>query len=144
VSIQDIVLKIKAYFQSEKGKDIAIIGVLIITAFGSFGLGRLSKSEESTIPLPKTVENGTVDAVTTVPLPAQPIAVQTTALQAKAVSTAPSSVTGNYVASKRGKRYYSVSCTGAKNLAEANKIYFATEAEAETAGYSKSASCPDL
>lgn len=45
------------------------------------------------------------------------------------------------VASKGGKKYYYVWCSGAGNIKEANKRYFADEAAAEKAGYTKAASC---
>jgi hypothetical protein len=45
------------------------------------------------------------------------------------------------VASKGGKKYYYVWCSGTGNIKEANKRYFADEAAAEKAGYSKAASC---
>ena len=40
-----------------------------------------------------------------------------------------------FVASKRGKKYYPVGSAGANNLSEANKIYFPDAAAAEAAGY---------
>ncbi len=40
-----------------------------------------------------------------------------------------------FVASKRGKKYYAVGSAGANNLSEANKIYFPDAAAAEAAGY---------
>lgn len=45
------------------------------------------------------------------------------------------------VASKGGKKYYFVWCSGAGNIKESNKRYFADEAAAEKAGYTKAASC---
>jgi hypothetical protein len=45
------------------------------------------------------------------------------------------------VASKGGKKYYYVWCKGAGNIKEKNKRYFADEATAQKAGYTKSASC---
>jgi predicted KAP-like P-loop ATPase len=45
------------------------------------------------------------------------------------------------VASKGGKKYYFVWCSGAGNIKEANKRYFADELAAQKAGYTKAASC---
>lgn len=42
---------------------------------------------------------------------------------------------GAFVASKTGKKYYAVDTAAAKKIAEANRVYFASEAEAEAAGY---------
>jgi hypothetical protein len=46
-----------------------------------------------------------------------------------------------YVASKNGKLYYSLGCSGAKRISEKNMIWFATSSEAEKSGYTKSSSC---
>ncbi|HAE36920.1 TPA: hypothetical protein DCX66_02725 [Candidatus Nomurabacteria bacterium] len=46
-----------------------------------------------------------------------------------------------YLASKNGKLYYTVSCSGAKRISEKNKVWFATSEEAKKAGYSLSSSC---
>ena len=46
-----------------------------------------------------------------------------------------------YLASKNGKLYYTVSCSGASRIREENKVWFATSTEAEKAGYSLSTSC---
>ena len=46
-----------------------------------------------------------------------------------------------YVASKNGKLYYSLGCSGAKRILTKNEIWFATSSEAEKAGFTLSASC---
>jgi len=46
-----------------------------------------------------------------------------------------------YVASKNGKLYYSLGCSGAKRISEKNKIWFATSEEAEKSGFTFSSSC---
>jgi len=53
-----------------------------------------------------------------------------------------SNSSGEYVASNRGKMYYPIDCPAGDNLKPENKIYFKTSAEAEAAGYKRSASCP--
>lgn len=62
-------------------------------------------------------------------------------VQEKAPKTVSS---GQFVASKTGKKYYSEGCSGAKALAEKNKIFFKTEADARAAGYTPSTACKDL
>jgi len=47
----------------------------------------------------------------------------------------------NFVASKNGSRYYLPSCSGVGNIKEENKIWFATAAAAEAAGYTLAANC---
>ncbi len=52
--------------------------------------------------------------------------------------------TARLVASKTGTKYHLVTCPGAKQIKEENKIYFTSVAEAEGAGYSPAANCPGL
>lgn len=107
--------------------------VIILVGFSSFGLGRLSVSNisnEEDIKLENTNDytvkdeigkSGEVDLVKEVDTPLQK--------------------ERKYLASKNGKLYYTVSCSGAKRISEKNKVWFATSIEAEKAGYSLSASC---
>jgi len=48
---------------------------------------------------------------------------------------------GNIVASKNGKKYYFVHCSGANRIKNENKIYFSTIEAAEGAGYTLAANC---
>ncbi|KKW35914.1 hypothetical protein A2852_02275 [Candidatus Adlerbacteria bacterium RIFCSPHIGHO2_01_FULL_54_23] len=47
----------------------------------------------------------------------------------------------NFVASVNGAKYYVLSCTGAEQIKEENRIWFATEAQAREAGYERVANC---
>ncbi|HEY0907968.1 MAG TPA: Ada metal-binding domain-containing protein [Candidatus Paceibacterota bacterium] len=49
-----------------------------------------------------------------------------------------------YVASKSGTKYHLPSCSSAKSISEANKVWFATKEEAEKAGYSPAGNCKGL
>ncbi len=46
-----------------------------------------------------------------------------------------------YVASKNGKLYYSRGCSGAKRIAPANEVWFASSSDAEKSGYTLAKSC---
>ncbi len=46
-----------------------------------------------------------------------------------------------YVASKNGKLYYSIGCSGAKRISTANQVWFASSVDAEKSGYILSTSC---
>ncbi len=48
------------------------------------------------------------------------------------------------VASKSGTKYHLLDCPGAKTIAEKNKIYFKSIAEAVAAGYTPAANCKAL
>lgn len=47
----------------------------------------------------------------------------------------------NYVASKNGKMYYTLGCSGAKRIKPENQIWFSTKEEAEKSGYALSKTC---
>ncbi|HQF41251.1 MAG TPA: hypothetical protein PLY95_01480 [Candidatus Paceibacterota bacterium] len=100
--------------------------VIILTASLSFGLGRLSKIDEVRAPVrvEKTPASEMVVAVGLVG------GEQGSEVSEKLI-----------VASKRGKKYHYLWCSGAKTIKEENKIYFATEVEAEQAGYVLAANC---
>lgn len=51
------------------------------------------------------------------------------------------SIEKNYVASKNGKMYYPLGCSGANRIKLENQIWFATTTEAERSGYQLSTSC---
>jgi hypothetical protein len=137
--------------------DTVYIAVLLIFVAGaSFALGRLSQSEIS-------AGDGIVK-ITDKHKPATP----TVTLSASTTQTATSSnlpesrlsnsnkapiltlstqqplpqPEGLFVASKAGTKYHAPHCSGAKTIKEANKIYFASEAEAEASGYTRAANCP--
>jgi hypothetical protein len=52
--------------------------------------------------------------------------------------------TGMYVASKNGTAYHLPTCTGAKQIKEENKIWFASKEDAELAGYKPAKNCKGI
>ncbi len=115
--------KIKLFLESEKGKDILIVIIVILVGLGSFGLGRLSKGNENPgikIEYPKEY------------------LLQNSEQEANILS---SSTGKTFFASNRGSKYYSIGCSAGKIIKQENKIYFATREEAERAGYELSSSC---
>ena len=50
----------------------------------------------------------------------------------------------NFVASKSGANYYLPSCGGVAKIKEENRVWFATVAEAQAAGYTAAINCPGL
>lgn len=123
---------------SNKGKDISTVFIIILVGLGSFGLGRLSNSSqhtditvEYTNPPPLNTSSNAISALKSVQ---SPKIEQNTPKPKKAQF-------GAYFASNRGSKYYSIGCSGGKTLKEENKIYFQTKEEAEKAGYEISSSC---
>lgn len=47
----------------------------------------------------------------------------------------------NFIASKSGTKYYPIGCGTANRINQENRIYFATEQEAQDKGYSRTATC---
>lgn len=149
-SIQRLIEKIKGLRRLEPQNlhaipDDLFLGVIIIlVAFGSFGLGRLSKIEGSKTPI--RIENApktTSDTFSS----AQDRGAPTTNTQMSSQSASAIGTTSNssqLVASKNGTKYYYPWCSGVKNISPANLIYFASKSEAEARGYTPSATCKGL
>ena len=105
--------------------------IVILVAVASFGLGRMSVVE--------TARSNT-STITPVSRAAQPAA----AVTAPPVATETESAlqpAGDFVASRNGTKYHLLTCPGAKQITEANKIYFTSVAEARASGYTPAANC---
>jgi hypothetical protein len=122
---------VKLWLQSQQGKDIMTVIIVILVGLGSFGLGRLSKN---TPPEGLKIEYrdqrgnavGALDAVEYKPQ----------------LKTNDTNVEGkNFFASSRGTKYYPLGCSAGKTIKQENRIYFDTAEEAEKAGYTLSTSC---
>lgn len=48
---------------------------------------------------------------------------------------------GSFVASKTGTKYYPIDCSGVSRIKTENRIYFASEKEAEEKGYTRTETC---
>ena len=146
-SIKDLWEKIKGFlvpsdFKTPKwSDDLFLILVIVLVAFGSFGLGRLSKIEEQKAPI--RIENAPV--VTPQTFPAQ--STEATSLNKRQVATPEAVVSneqGTYVASKTGTKYHYPWCPGAQRISEGNRIYFNSKEEAEARGYTAASNCKGL
>ncbi|NCN11719.1 hypothetical protein GW937_00170 [Candidatus Kaiserbacteria bacterium] len=123
-------------FKSLLADDTIFMAILLVlVAVVSFGLGRQS----ATTPVPilpndtaNQLELGSGVILTQVPL-------QTAVVP----STSPETVT-SIVASRSGTKYHLLSCPGAVQIKEENKIYFTSIEAAKAAGYLPASNCPDL
>lgn len=126
--------KIKQFLEGDKGKDILTVLIVILVGLGAFLLGRLSKeSDSSGIKIEYSGQTGILEAN----------AISSIDFLEK-VSTAQNSQNSsgkNFFASNRGSKYYSIGCSGGKNIKQENRVYFETREEAEKAGYELSSSC---
>ena len=120
--------KIKAFVESEKGKDILTVIIVILVGLGSFELGRLSKENGATgieIEYPNQMTNQAAEYSSLL---------QNTRIEKDSSEK-------NFFASNRGTKYYSIGCSAGKDIKQENRIYFTKKEEAERAGYELSSSC---
>jgi len=113
--------------------------LLVLVATGSFGLGVMSAH----VPVENTV---TVTESALIPLKSTEIApveniLPTNASGKETLSQPIMAPKQNFVGSKSGSKYHKLSCPGAKQIKDTNKIFFATEVEAEASGYTRAANC---
>ncbi len=127
--------------------------VIVLVGLSSFGLGRLSAIDDAREPI--TVQDANGNVVEAEPSAADGSAIisqisQTASAassvngQMPVVRGAPVSPGGKLVASKNGTKYYFPWCAGAAKIAEANKIWFNSEAEAKGKGLQPAANCKGL
>ncbi len=126
MSLQDLLAKCKS-------DNVFVLALLGFVAIGSFGLGRLSRLNELrpavTIEAPRAVaENIRGD----------------TSLALEGSTEQGSASDGEVVASKSGSKYHFPWCSGAKSIADANKIWFNSAVAARAAGYTAAANCKGL
>jgi uncharacterized protein (UPF0333 family) len=126
---------VKLFIESEKGKDVLVIVILVLVGICAFYLGRLSK--ESTGNALKIESTGQEASAlgsyqsNTPKVTLNPTVAEKTQNQGN----------GNYFASSRGKKYYPNGCSAGKSIKQENRIYFQTSNDAEKAGYTLSSSC---
>ncbi len=149
MSISHIGIKIKELGRSlarlADRRDVFAFCAIFLAGMGGYIFGRLDPLN----PAPKAVEIRVGErafAATTVP--AAPIVPMESPKDSATIS-APTKVpagkpAGKYVASRNGKKYYLPSCSGAKSISEANKIWFSTKEEAEKAGYAPATACKGI
>jgi hypothetical protein len=139
VNIQDIGAKIKTALEDDR---TFMAALLVSVAVASFGLGRLSTAPEGKGGEPEkraVVQKPSIRTSTDIEASA---AVKKA--QPSSSASSPEATSAGYVASKNGTKYHLPGCSGAKNIAEENKVFFATKEEAEAAGYQPAANCPGL
>ncbi|MBI2627636.1 hypothetical protein HYW72_01765 [Candidatus Nomurabacteria bacterium] len=126
---------IKNWIESEKGKDILIVIIVILVGLSSFELGRLSKENTASgikIEYPDQTENQSANAI---------LSQNSLGIDTKISPIISNSAGKNFFASNRGIKYYSIGCSAGKTIKQENRVYFATGEEAQKAGYELSNSC---
>lgn len=139
MSIHTLGKKIKGWsdhpakWAKEKRQLLITMGILAAVAIISFYLGYIARLEtfsEETVSLKTPYSSAAYTPMS--------------ASQAKNTPMAPSSPqasSGAFVASKNGTKFYPANCSSAKRIKDANKVFFATAADAENEGYSRASGC---
>ncbi|HEY4511663.1 MAG TPA: hypothetical protein VJH55_02370 [Candidatus Paceibacterota bacterium] len=159
MSIREVPHKIKLFFNNPENPimgELYIPLIIILVAFCSFGLGRLSTIHNTKPPI--ILENNALETESAnKPSPivlggetsknqkSSPQTASTASLGSSAPkSAAATSESGSVVASKNGKKYHFPFCAGARTISPTNLITFASIEEARTAGYTPAANCKGL
>jgi len=132
-SIRQFVKKFKSGLVSDS---IFTSGLLIIVGLVAFFCGQLSviaakdtAEVERLLLCPETIEPmQALPRSSTMPITAAQNSDQTLSQPA-------------YVASKNGTKFHHLTCPGASQIKESNKIFFHSPEEAERAGYTRAANC---
>lgn len=128
-SIANMVQKIKYFLTGETMMDILLVLVITLASTASFGLGRMSVVKDNREPIailyPEKMEKAPVFQVAG--------SVNNTPIEAPIGKT--------ILASKNGKKYYFTNCSGANRIKSSNRVWYANEKDAESAGLTKSATC---
>jgi len=124
--------QIKQFIKSNESELILALGVVLIS-FISFSAGRLSAPGQEKQPI--SIEYAVPAAVNS----AFQNIINDSTLQGLEERSE-----GSYVASKNSTKYHLPDCSGAKRIAEHNKIWFVSKEEAESVGYTPAANCPGL
>jgi hypothetical protein len=135
MSIHTLLDKIKGRAGEHREK-LIFMGILGLVAISAFYLGYVAHAESRKVP-PVVIQcpaNAYMDPLALSEVPTAPVKSSSTASSAKAGS-------GPYVASKSGTKYYPVACSGAKRIKDENKVFFASEAAAQSAGLALAAAC---
>ncbi len=150
MNIQELTQKVKELKDRLNNRELYTVLLILVVGFGSFGLGRLSKLQESREPI--RIEQLTASAVisesSVVKGGSNSARTVTESSLTREVSRASEaggvSPGGQLVASKGGTKYHFPWCSGAQRISEANKVWFNSTDEARKAGYTPATNCKGL
>lgn len=138
MSIQDSLLKFKAFATSPE----SYYGVLLICiALAAFGLGRLSGLTQVST---SNIASAGIERFDAHPK-IETVSTETESTESQDGASEPAvSSAKTYVASKNGTKYHLPWCSGAQRMKEENKVWFETKEEAEAQGYAPAANCKGI
>lgn len=135
MSISHIRIKIKDFVRLVDRRDVWAVLTICLSGISGYFIGHL----DSVVPTnqPVLIEMRDLTAIQ-VPAKVEP------GLQANEPAKSAEKGAGKYVASKSGTKYHLTTCSGARTISEANKIWFETKEDAEKAGYAPAANCKGI
>lgn len=127
-------------------RDVFIVVIILLSSSASFGLGVLAGKEsgEGEGGDDFWIESLSQSAPTAAVAESEPIEAQKQSAKVMLEEPPAPASGGAYVASKSGTKYYLPWCGTAKRINEENKVWFATKAEAEAAGYEPAKNCKGI
>lgn len=123
-------------------RDFIVGALIILVGFASFGLGRLSRIREAQTPI--EIQGITEHRAAVASTPPSRQVVGTPPLRKGEEEEKETARGGQVVASKSGAKYHFPWCAGASQIAEKNKVWFASFEEARKAGYTPASNCKGL
>jgi len=135
--IQNFIQKCKHLLNTiNTREDIFIMLIIILVGFGGFGLGRISKINESRAPVSIEYGSNSISSEMT----------SDVGLSKSSDTVQPNIEPHNmmFVASVNGAKFHFPWCSGAQRIKESNKIWFASKEKAIKAGYSAAKNCKGL
>lgn len=141
-SIQDIAGKFKGFLANDT---LFMALLLILVGVGSFGLGRGSVPSE----MLQERELSAVAVSAAPPTPKPPVSAPgrvstgTADLPPSQPETEIASEQ-SYIGSKNGTKFHLLTCPGASQIKEENKVYFSSKQEAYSKGYTEAANCKGI
>ena len=119
--IHDFIKKFKGFNEKSNLDDIFLFLIIIFISLSSFALGRLSieGTEKYNLSIEQDMDNK--------------------ALWKEYEETFKKEK--NYVASKKGTKYYKIGCSGVNRIKEENRVFFKNYSDAEVMGYERAKGC---
>lgn len=115
--------------------------LIVLVGVASFGLGRWSVSQTADMNLQKGNEAITYTQQASV---SEARKEGTDVKDIQRDTNSAQDTNTQYVGSKNGTKYHLPTCPGAKQIKEENKVYFASKADAQKAGYTPASNCKGI
>ncbi|MBP9771742.1 MAG: hypothetical protein KBD16_02340 [Candidatus Pacebacteria bacterium] len=114
--------------------------IVLAVGLGAFACGRLSVIESKAVPVAVRAQISEYNSQNTLLEQSTSSSSKTgKAGQGQGIGALPAP--GSVLGSRNGTKYHFPWCSGAQTIKEENKVWFASEKDAQSAGYTKAANC---